>query len=96
MTHTLAAEHTHAMSMRLQVIIDDAEYRDLQRQARRHKVTVSEWVRRAIRELAAREPGAAPDRKLSLVREAALGDYPTADIGDLLEQIERGYRGGRA
>lgn len=79
------------MSKRLQVIVDDSEYRDLQRVARRHKLTVSEWVRRAIRELALREPVQSPDRKLGMVREAARGSYPTADIEDILKDIERGY-----
>ena len=88
MTHTI---YTHAMSKRLQVIVDDSEYRDLQRVARRHKLTVSEWVRRAIRELALREPVQSPDRKLGMVREAARGSYPTADIEDILKDIERGY-----
>ena len=88
MTHTV---YTHTMSKRLQVIVDDSEYRDLQRVARRHKLTVSEWVRRAIRELALREPVQSPDRKLGMVREAARGSYPTADIEDMLKDIERGY-----
>ncbi len=86
-----AADYTHAMSKRLQVIVDDAEYRDLQRVARRHKVTVSEWVRRAVRELAMREPAAGPDHKLAVVREAARGAYPAADIGVMLRDIEQGY-----
>lgn len=81
------------MSKRLQVILDDAEYRDLSRVARRHRLTVSEWVRRALRELSLREPGAGPDLKLAVVREAARGDYPTADIGTMLGDIERGYLG---
>lgn len=80
------------MSTRLQVILDDGEYKDLQRLARRHKVTVSEWVRRAIREVAGREPGAGPDRKLAMVRESARCGYPTADIDVMLEEIGRGYR----
>ena len=84
--------YTHAMSKRLQVIVDDGEYRDLQRVARRHKLTVSEWVRRAIRELALREPAQSPDRKLGMVRESARGSYPTADIGEMLSDIDRGYR----
>ncbi len=88
MTHST---YTHDMSKRLQVIVDDSEYRDLQRVARRHKLTVSEWVRRAIRELALREPAQSPDRKLGMVREAARGSYPTADIEDMLKDIERGY-----
>lgn len=83
--------YTHTMSKRLQVILQDAEYRDLQRVARRHRVTVSEWVRRAIRELARREPPAGPDRKLALVREAARGAYPTAGVEQMLREIEGGY-----
>jgi len=83
--------YTHGMSKRLQVILDDGEYRELQRVARRHRLTVSEWVRRAIREMRRREPTADPARKLVVVREAARGRYPTADIGTMLEEIERGY-----
>ena len=83
--------YTHDMSKRLQVIVDDQEYRDLQRIARRHRLTVSEWVRRAIRELSMREPTTSPDRKLAAVREAARGAYPTADIGQMLAEIEAGY-----
>lgn len=86
--------YTHDMSKRLQVILDDAEYRDLARVARRHRVTVSEWVRRAIREVGMREPVGSADIKLGVVREAARGAYPTADIQEMLRQIEQGYLGG--
>ncbi len=90
----MVLEHyTHTMSKRLQVIIDDADYRDLQRVARRHHVTVSEWVRRALKEVALREPTVSPDRKLGVVREAARSSYPTADIDTMLADIERGYLG---
>ncbi len=83
--------YTQGMSKRLQVVLDDTEYRDLQRVARRHKLTVSDWVRRAIRELSLREPATTPDHKLAVVREAARGHFPTADIGVMLRDIERGY-----
>ena len=89
MTHGV---YTHDMSKRLQVIVDDQEYRDLQRIARRHRLTVSEWVRRAIRELSMREPATSPDRKLAAVREAARGSFPAPDIGQMLKEIEAGYR----
>lgn len=82
------------MSKRLQVIFDDAEYRELQRVAKRHRLTVSEWVRQAIRELSHREPSAGADRKLQMVREAARNTYPTADIGTMLREIEQGYASG--
>lgn len=86
-----AVGYTHGMSKRLQVIVDDAEYRDLQRTARRHRLTVSEWVRRLIREASRLEPASGPDRKLAVVREAARAAYPTADIDLMLRDIERGY-----
>lgn len=86
-----AVDYTHDMSKRLQVIVGDAEYRELQRTARRHRLTVSEWVRRLIREASRQEPQAGPDRKLAVVREAVHGAYPTADIGMMLRDIERGY-----
>jgi predicted transcriptional regulator len=84
------------MSKRLQVILDDAEYRELQRLARRYRMTVSEWVRAALRAVRQQEPVVPPDRKISVVRAAARHDFPTADIDRMLAEIERGYRGDDA
>jgi len=81
------------MSKRLQVLLDEREYRDLQRIAKRHRMTVSEWVRQALRELRGREPVRDPDRKLDAVRHATRHTFPTADIETLLAEIERGYLG---
>ena len=83
------------MSRRLQVLIGEAEYRDLQRIARRHRMSVSEWVRQALRQTQRREPLLEPDRKLRAVREGARHAFPTAEIGQMLADIERGYTGGR-
>jgi hypothetical protein len=86
------------MSKRLQVIFDDAEYRELQRSARRARMTVSAWVRHAIRDLRRHEPVADVEKKLQVVREAARHAYPAPapEIGQMLEEIERGYLGTRA
>jgi hypothetical protein len=54
-------------------------------------------VREALRR--ARDTAAYPEagRKLRAVREAAALDYPTADVDEMLEQIERGHvEGDRA
>ena len=64
------------MSKRLQVILDDVEYRELQRSAKRARMTVSAWVRQSLRELRRREPIVDVEKKM-------------------LEEIERGYLGGR-
>lgn len=82
------------MSQRLQVLLDESEFADIRRIARRHHMTVAEYVRQALRLARRDEPTAEPKRKLAVVREAARGGYPTADMGLMLSEIERGYLGG--
>lgn len=79
------------MSKRLQVVLDDAEYRELQRLSRKQGMTLSQWVRRAIAAMKRREPEADVGRKLMAIREAAKHAYPTADIEQMLAETERGY-----
>jgi hypothetical protein len=79
------------MSKRLQVILDDKEWRELRQVARRQGVTVSEWVRQTLREARRRHPNGDPRRKLEVIRAAARHELPTADIDRMLEDIERGY-----
>lgn len=81
------------MSKRLQVLLDDSEYRELERSARRQRTTVSAFVRRALRELQRAEPTREPQRKLQVVREAARHTYPAPEIQQMLSEIERGYVG---
>ncbi len=82
------------MSHRLQVLLDETEFAEIRRIARRHHMTVAEWVRQALRAARRDEPTIEPRRKLAAVREAAQHAYPTADIGVMLAEIERGYLGG--
>ncbi|MBI3567748.1 MAG: antitoxin [Gemmatimonadetes bacterium] len=81
------------MSQRLQVLLEEDEFAEIRRIARRHRMTVAEWVRQALRAARREEPVLEPKRKLAAVREAARGGYPTADIGGMLAEIERGYLG---
>ncbi len=85
-----------AMSQRLQVLLDEDEFAQIRRIARRHRMTVAEWVRQALRQARREEPSGDPRRKLAVVREAARGQYPAADLPQMLEEIERGYQGGAA
>ena len=78
------------MSERLQVLLDESELAEIRRIARRHRMTVADWVRQALRAARRDEPASEPRRKLALVREAALGSYPTADIDAMLRDVERG------
>ncbi len=80
------------MSQRLQVLLAEAEFAEIRRAARRNRMTVAEWVRQALRRARQAEPAGSPRAKLSVVREASRGEYPTADLPRMLEEIERGYR----
>ncbi|HUF50535.1 MAG TPA: hypothetical protein VMN60_06870 [Longimicrobiales bacterium] len=75
---------------RLQVVLPEDEYRELERVARAQRLTVSEWVRRSLRRATRHEPLLDTHRKLESVRAAARHEYPTAEIEQMLEEIERG------
>ncbi|MEE8192803.1 MAG: hypothetical protein V3T74_08670 [Gemmatimonadales bacterium] len=79
------------MSKRLQVVFDDAEYREIRKIARRHRMSVSEWVRQALRSVRRSEPLQDADRKLEAVRAAVRHEFPTAETKKMLAEIERGY-----
>ncbi len=81
------------MSKRLQVIIPDEEMADLQRLARLESISVGEWVRRTLQEARAERPICGPETKLKAVRKAAEYGYPTSDVEQMLQEIERGYEG---
>jgi hypothetical protein len=79
------------MSKRLQVILDDAELAEIQRIARRQRLTTAEWVRQALRAARRGAPRSDAKKKLEVVRAAARHAFPTADIDEMLREIERGY-----
>ena len=85
---------THAMAKRLQVILQDSEYREIQRAARSRKMSVAEWVRQALAHPHRREPIGDMEKKLAAIRAAAKHEFPTADIKTMLAEIERGYLSG--
>ncbi len=66
---------------------------EIQRLAKRERLTVGEWVRRALRDARARRPVMDPETKLKAVRRGAQYSFPTADIDQILSEIERGYQG---
>jgi hypothetical protein len=79
------------MSKRLQVILQDAECREIQRVARLRRMTVAEWVRQALAAARRYEPLGDAGKKLDAVRDAARQEFPTAAIEDMLAEIESGY-----
>ena len=81
----------YAMAKRLQVILQDPDYREIQRIARLRRMSIAEWVRQALRAAQRQEPSGDVGKKLDAVRAAARHAYPTADIDEMLAHIESGY-----
>jgi hypothetical protein len=81
------------MSKRLQVVLSDGEMAEVRSVSEAQRMTVAEWVRQALRKERLGQPTTTADRKLQCVREAAAYAYPTAKIGDMLQEIERGRSG---
>lgn len=79
------------MTTRMQVLMEDDEFAEIRRVAKRHRMTVAEWVRQALRAARRDEPTRDAKRKMAVVREAALLAHPTADIDQMLREIESGY-----
>jgi hypothetical protein len=79
------------MAKRLQVILKDPEYREIQRAARLRHMSIAEWVRQALELARRREPGGGVSKKLEVIRAAAQHEYPVSDIDGMLAEIEKGY-----
>jgi hypothetical protein len=82
------------MAKRLQVILQDPEYREIQRVARSRRMTIAEWVRQALAQARRREPVTSVGKKLEVIRAAARYEYPSSDIDQMLAEIESGYGAG--
>jgi hypothetical protein len=82
------------MSKRLQVILKDPEYREIQRVARSRHMSIAAWVRQALDLARRREPAGGISKKLEVIRAAARHDYPVRDIDGMLAEIEEGYGTG--
>ena len=80
------------MSKRLQVLLPDQEMAEIQRFARREKITVGEWVRRVLREARQLKPSSDPEAKLKALRRSVAFSFPTADMEQMNREIERGYQ----
>ena len=79
------------MAKRLQVILLDPDYREIQKLARARRMSLAEWVRQALDSARRREPVGDIGKKLDAIRVAAQYQAPVADIEQMLAEIERGY-----
>ena len=76
------------MPKRLQVLLNEDEYKEYQEIARSSGTTLSEWVRQALRR--AMGDQLSIDAKLQAISKASRHTYPTADIEDMLREIDAG------
>jgi hypothetical protein len=79
------------VAKRLQVILQDPDYKEIQLMARSRQMSIAEWVRQALDCARRREPLGGIGKKLEVIRAAARHEYPVSDIGGMLAEIERGY-----
>jgi hypothetical protein len=79
------------MSKRLQVMIGDEEFNMIHTLAKQQRISVAEWVRRALQKYRQSQPQIDAKRKLGAIRSAIGYEYPTADIDQMLGEIEAGY-----
>ncbi len=82
------------MAKRLQVILQDPDYREIQRMARSRHMSIAEWVRQALDLARRREPASNTGKKLDVIRAAVRYAYPTGEIDTILREIESGYGSG--
>ena len=82
------------MAKRLQVILQDPEYREIQRVARSRHMSLAEWVRRALESARRHEPLCSAGKKLDSIRIAVQHEYPAGDVEEMLSEMEAGYGAG--
>lgn len=70
--------------------MDEAELREIRRAARRKRMTVSEWVRSALRSARRADPVGEPGRRIDAIRAASRYSFPTSDMDQMLADIARG------
>ncbi len=78
------------MSRTVQIPFDETEFLEISEMADRKRLTIAEWIRAAVRSVSPRRPSGA-QRKLEAVSSAARHSFPTADIDQMLAEIEQGY-----
>lgn len=79
------------MSKRLQILMEERELRHIRRLAAEQDRTVADFVREAIRVAARGVPATTAEKKRAAIGAAVRHRYPTADIDQMLREIEHGY-----
>lgn len=77
------------------MLFEEDELEEIRRVASRSRMTVAEWVRTTLREARRQEPSTDVQSKLACLERAVRHELPTADIEQLLSDIDRGYAATR-
>ena len=83
------------MPKRLQILLDEEEYKEIQRVARRQRMSLAEWVRQALRQALRQARSGHPgtvEAKLRVIADTSRHEFPTADMEVMLQEIEAGQR----
>jgi len=80
------------MSKRLQVLLNEDEFAEIQSVARLQQMTVAEWVRQTLRAGRRDAPSRSIHDKLNIIQKYAAHEFPTGSIESVLAEIEKGYR----
>jgi hypothetical protein len=75
-------------------MVTDSEYEELKARADSDKVSIGEWVRRAIRRSSLESSVGRTDQKLAAIRRALDYQFPTGDIDTINRDIEEGRSAG--
>ncbi len=75
----------------MQVVLGDEEHRAVETAAAAEGMTVSAWVRHVMWRARREQPSRHIGNRLEAVRAAADHDFPTADLPEMLRQVEQGY-----
>jgi hypothetical protein len=73
--------------------MDEKEIKALRKAAEKRGITLSEWVRQALRDASRRYPDGNVSKKLAAIRAAVKHSFPAPEIERMLDEIEVGYRG---
>lgn len=76
------------MAKRLQITLQDQEYREIKRLARARSMSIAEWIRQALSSASGDEPVADIAKKLEVIRVAVEHEYPAGDIESMLAEIQ--------
>jgi hypothetical protein len=79
------------VAKRLQVILQDSDYREIQKTARSRHMSLAEWVRQALEAARRQEPMGSESKKLDAIRIAVQYEFPSGEMEDMLREIESGY-----